>query len=80
MGPEGWRAMPALGRFSVLMPPGTYTVKLSVGGREFRQPLVVRKDPNSGGSEEEIGTQVALLLDLQNDMNAGRTGRRWTSW
>ena len=67
--PEG-RAAPGLGRFSVLMPPGTYTVKLSVGGREFTQPLEVRKDPNSGGSLEEVGTQVARLLDLQTDMNA----------
>ena len=67
--PEG-RAAPGLGRFSVLMPPGTYTVKLSVGGREFTQPLEVRKDPNSGGSLEEVRTQVARLLDLQTDMNA----------
>jgi len=67
--PEG-RAAPGLGRFSVLMPPGTYTVKLSVGGWESTQPLEVRKDPNSGGSLEEVGTQVARLLDLQTDMNA----------
>jgi len=45
-------------------------VKLSVGGWEFTQPLEVRKDPNSGGSLEEVGTQVARLLDLQTDMNA----------
>ena len=68
--PAEGRAAPGLGRFSVLMPPGTYTVKLSVGGREFTQPLEVRKDPNSGGSLEEVGTQVARLLDLQTDMNA----------
>ncbi|GBD32156.1 Ycf48-like protein [bacterium HR33] len=67
--PEG-RTAPGTGRFSVLMPPGRYTVKLTVGGREYTQPLEVRKDPNSGGSEEEIRTQVARLLDLQNDMNA----------
>jgi photosystem II stability/assembly factor-like uncharacterized protein len=67
--PEG-RGAPGLGRFSVLMPPGTYAVKLSVGGREFTQPLEVRKDPNSGGSLEEIQAQVARLFDLQTDMNA----------
>jgi photosystem II stability/assembly factor-like uncharacterized protein len=67
--PEG-RSAPGTGRFSVLMPPGRYTVKLAVGGREYSQPLEVRKDPNSGGSEEEIRTQVARLLDLQTDMNA----------
>jgi len=67
--PEG-RAAPGIGRFSVLMPPGTYTVKLSVGGREYTQPLEVRQDPNSGGSLEEIRVQTARLLDLQTDMNA----------
>ena len=70
MGPEGWRPMPGLGRFAVLMPPGTYTVKLRVGDREYAQPLVVRKDPNSGGSEEEVRSQVTMLLDLHGDMNA----------
>ncbi|HXV87114.1 MAG TPA: hypothetical protein VD793_10460, partial [Gemmatimonadales bacterium] len=67
--PEG-RSAPGLGQFSVLMPPGTYTVKLMVGGQEFSQPLEVRKDPNSGGSLEEVRTQVARLHDLQGDMNA----------
>ena len=67
--PEG-RPAPGLGRFSVLMPPGTYTVKLSVGGQEFTQPLEVRLDPNSGGSLEEVRTQVARLLGLQADLNA----------
>ena len=29
------------------MPPGRYTVKLTVGGQSFTQPLEVLKDPNS---------------------------------
>jgi len=70
LGPEGWREAPGLSRVSVLMPPGTYTVKLRVAGQEFAQPLVVRKDPNSGGSEPEIETQVKLLLAVQQDLNA----------
>jgi photosystem II stability/assembly factor-like uncharacterized protein len=67
--PEG-RPAPGMGRFSVLMPPGAYTVKLAVGGREYTQPLEVRKDPNSGSSPEELRAQIARLLDLQNDMSA----------
>ena len=70
LGAEGWRPAPGIGAILVLMPPGNYTVKLSVGGQEFTQPLVVRKDPNSGGSEAEIGTQDSVLLDLQNDFTA----------
>jgi photosystem II stability/assembly factor-like uncharacterized protein len=70
LGAEGWRAAPGVGRMSILMPPGTYTVKLKVGGQEFTQPLVLRKDPNSGGSEEEIQTQYKTLVALQADLNA----------
>jgi photosystem II stability/assembly factor-like uncharacterized protein len=67
--PDG-RQAPGAARFSVLMPPGTYTVKLAVDGQEFTQSLEVRKDPNSGGGEAEIRTQIARLQDLQTDMNA----------
>ena len=70
LGPDGTRAAPAIGRMSLLMPPGAYTVKVRVAGQELTQPLVVRKDPNSGGSEEEIQTQAKLLADLQGDLNA----------
>jgi photosystem II stability/assembly factor-like uncharacterized protein len=69
LGTEGWRAAPGVGRLSVLVPPGTYSVKVKVGGQEFTQPLVLRKDPNSGGSEEEIQTQFKTLVALQGDLN-----------
>lgn len=68
-GPDGTRSS-GIGQLSVLMPPGTYTVRLKVGDYEQSQPVEVRKDPNSGGSEEEIRTQVALLQDAQKDLNA----------
>ncbi len=58
-----------MGGFSILVPPGTYTVKLAVGGREFTQPLEVRKDPNSGGSLEGIRAQTALLSDIQGSLD-----------
>jgi len=70
LGAEGWRPAPGIGTLMVLMPPGTYTVKLSAGGQDLTQPLVVRKDPNSGGSEEEIRVQDSLLFDLQSDFVA----------
>jgi hypothetical protein len=53
------------GRLSVLAPPGTYTVKLSVGGRELSQPLIVRKDPHSAGTEADIRAQMAMLFELR---------------
>ena len=56
--PEG-RPAPGVGRFSVLMPPGMYTVRLSVGGQEFTQPLEVRADPNTDSNPQEIKIQAA---------------------
>ncbi|HET9986593.1 MAG TPA: hypothetical protein VFQ38_23650, partial [Longimicrobiales bacterium] len=69
VGPQGWRAAPGIGRISILQPPGTYTVKLIVDGREQTQPLVVRKDPNSGGSEGAIVQQTALLVDVRTSLD-----------
>jgi photosystem II stability/assembly factor-like uncharacterized protein len=71
-GAEGWRLAPEGGRTSVLMPPGTYTVKLLLGGAGSTsapsQQLVVRKDPNSEGSEADINAQLALLFELRKDL------------
>ncbi len=50
--------------FSVLVPPGTYTVTLRVGEREFSQPLEVRKDPNTEGTLEDIRDQTAMLQEI----------------
>jgi photosystem II stability/assembly factor-like uncharacterized protein len=66
MGPEGSRS--GGGRFTILAPPGTYTVKLAAGGREITQQLTVRKDPYSGGSEAEIQEQMKMLFDLRTDL------------
>ena len=40
------------------------------GARELTQPLTVRKDPNSGGSEAEIEAQMRLLFDLRKDLRS----------
>jgi hypothetical protein len=69
---DGTRKFPTAAPMSVLMPPGTYTVKLTVDGKEVSppQPLVVRKDPNSTGSEADIQTQTKLLVAIRDDFNA----------
>jgi photosystem II stability/assembly factor-like uncharacterized protein len=66
LGPEGWRSGGA--RLSIMVPPGRHTVKLSANGKDMTQPLEVRKDPNSGGSEEEIAEQTRMLLDVRADV------------
>jgi hypothetical protein len=66
--PEG-RPAPGVGRYAILAPPGRYTVRLSAGGKELTQPLELRKDPNSGGSEEEIRQQMELATAIQADLD-----------
>jgi hypothetical protein len=70
VGPDGTRPAVGVGRLAVLSPPGRYTVTLRAGGREYSRPLEVRKDPDSGGDEREIATQVAMLQDLAVDVNS----------
>ncbi len=49
--------------------PGTYTVKMSVGGRDFTQKLVVRKDPKTSSTEADIRAQVKMSLELRDQID-----------
>ncbi len=69
-GPAG-RTAPGTPRLSILMPPGTYTVKLTVDGSSQSQPLEVRKDPNSGGTDAEITEQVRMVAAIKAQLNEG---------
>jgi len=69
-GPEGWRKAPALTRLSILVPPGTYSVTLAVGGEKFAQKLNVLKDPHTAGSESDIQAQSRLQTALYDEMNS----------
>ena len=68
-GPDGTRKVPTAGPLSVLVPPGAYTVKLIVNGRELAQPLTVRKDPNTAGSEDDIKAQTTAMLQVRDAIN-----------
>jgi photosystem II stability/assembly factor-like uncharacterized protein len=68
VGPQGWRS--GGGQVTILQPPGMYTVKLSAGGRELTQPLTVKKDPHSEGTEAEIEEQMRTLEQLRTDVEA----------
>jgi photosystem II stability/assembly factor-like uncharacterized protein len=67
-GPNG-RVAPGTSALSILAPPGTYTVQLKAGDIVESQPLVVRNDPNSGGTDAEIAEQTRMLLLLRDDLN-----------
>jgi photosystem II stability/assembly factor-like uncharacterized protein len=65
------RTAPGTGTVAILAPPGTYTVRLTVNGTSMTQPVVVRKDPHSTGTEAEILAQTRALMAIRNDMDAG---------
>jgi photosystem II stability/assembly factor-like uncharacterized protein len=78
LGPDRWRSG---GRGpSILVPPGSYTVTLEVGGNQYTQPLEVRKDPNSDGTEADIAAQTAMIMGLRDDFNAAAELVNRTEW
>ncbi|HZU22756.1 MAG TPA: hypothetical protein VE998_07990, partial [Terriglobales bacterium] len=65
MGPQGWRNAPVLGRMNLLVPPGTYTVKLTVGDKDYESHKInVIKDPHSTGTEADIQAQTQFVTGL----------------
>jgi hypothetical protein len=69
MDADGTRPGPDGGAISVLMPPGRYTIRLTVDGQSFAQPLEVRRDPNTTATDVEIRATADLLRSMQGDMN-----------
>jgi len=67
---RGWRPLVEASRFAPLVPPGTYTIKLVIGGKEHLQSLVVKKDPNTAGSEKDIEVQTRRALEIHDNVNS----------
>jgi hypothetical protein len=67
--PEGSPA-PGIGRFSTLVPPGRYTVRLTVGAQTLEQALDVLQDPNTRASAEELRAQGAFVADVVADLDS----------
>ncbi len=53
-----------------VVPPGTYTVRLSVGGVTQSQPLVIRNDPRSHATQLALEAQFALLMKIRDRLSA----------
>ena len=63
---EGWRRLSDGGRISLLVAPGTYTIRWTLDDTVLEQPLEVRKDPSSAGTEADIAEQMTILEDLRS--------------
>ena len=55
--------------------PGRYSVRLTVNGRSYTQPLVVRADPRLSTSPSDYAAQFALAQDIAALMN-----RDYAAW
>jgi hypothetical protein len=67
---EGLRKLATAGPLSVLVPPGTYTVKLIAGGVERSAPLTIVKDPNTTGTNEDVASQTTTMVAIRDGMNS----------
>ena len=71
MNPDGTRrfAMAGSSRLSLLVPPGTYSITLTGAGQVASQPLTVRKDPNTAGTDADIQAQTKAIRDVRENMS-----------
>ena len=49
--------------------PGKYTVKLTVDGKSFTQPLEILRTPDSHASDGELQSSVRLQLKVRDDIS-----------
>jgi hypothetical protein len=49
--------------------PGKYTVKLTVDGQSFTQPLEILRTPDSHGSDTDLQSSVRLQLKVRDDIS-----------
>ncbi|MEO5568735.1 MAG: sialidase, partial [Gemmatimonadaceae bacterium] len=67
----GYEAKPApwIDRFAMLVPPGTYMVRLSAGAQTASQRLEVLKDPNYPASDSDIAADIAATKAVRADIH-----------
>ncbi|MDB4906176.1 MAG: repeat-containing glycosyl hydrolase [Gemmatimonadetes bacterium] len=68
----GFDAKPAswLERLSMIVPPGTYTMKMNANGQDFTEKLEVRKDPNYPATDADIAQNIARTRLVLADVDS----------
>ena len=63
-----WGIQPA--EVGPIVAPGKYTVRLTVDGQSYTQPLEILRPPDSHGSDADLQASVRLQLRLRNDISS----------
>jgi len=50
--------------------PGKYTMRITVDGEQYTQPLEIVRDPSSHGSDEDLRAQMKLQMRIRDDINS----------
>jgi hypothetical protein len=81
-GPEGWRPLVHWRNYThgPKLWPGTYTVKLTVDGKESSQPLEILRDPKDLGSTQDIAANSKFLLQIRSEMNQSADAINHIEW
>ncbi|HTS11775.1 MAG TPA: hypothetical protein VMH00_06630 [Candidatus Limnocylindrales bacterium] len=53
-----------------LAAPGKYTIKLTVDGQSYTQPLTLLKDPRTPGSEADLEVTFKTQMRIRDDVNS----------
>ncbi|MCC7053842.1 MAG: hypothetical protein IT355_11290 [Gemmatimonadaceae bacterium] len=64
------RSAPGVYPTSIMLPPGRYTVKLTVGTTVQVQPIEVRRDPNSQATDAGIVAKTTLQRELTTQLDS----------
>jgi photosystem II stability/assembly factor-like uncharacterized protein len=66
----------AAGTQGPIAPPGTYSVRMTVGNDVQTYPIRVRKDPRSTATDAELQEQFQLLLAIRDKVSEANLGVR----
>jgi photosystem II stability/assembly factor-like uncharacterized protein len=62
-----WGSKPA--EVGPIAAPGSYSVRLTVDGKSYTQPLTILRDPRAPGSDADIQSSVKALLKIRDDIS-----------
>jgi photosystem II stability/assembly factor-like uncharacterized protein len=66
----------AAGTAGAMIPPGTYTVRVTAGDKSETQTFVVKRDPRTDATQADLDEQYAFLIRIQERSNEANNAVR----